>query len=178
MLAAFTLNSAAFVVVMHFPRGQRSRLAEVLDRYTVLDVEPAQDGILLQASHVYIVPESENVAVRGGRLTFEGSGRTTQGTRNIDHFFESLALSYGSRAVGVVLSGAGYDGTAGLAAIHRGGGTTFVQSSETALFAHMPGSASPSADFQLAPHTLGQRLMLLLAQLEVAWLGAPMGGPA
>ncbi len=69
------------------------------------------------------------------------------------------------RKSSAALAGANRDGTAGLAAIHDGGGTTFVQSPETALFAQMPASAAASADFQLDPYILGRHLMLLLDEL-------------
>lgn len=162
MLGTFTLDSAAFVVVMHLPRHGRSRLAQVLGRFTLLDVDFAASGIRMEPNHVYVVPESENVTICEGRLMFEGYGPTPRGSRNIDHFLTSLAREYGPNAIGVVLSGASEDGTAGLAAIREAGGSTFVQSAETALFAHMPQSAAPAADFQLDPGALGRRLMTLL----------------
>jgi two-component system, chemotaxis family, CheB/CheR fusion protein len=167
MFAAFTLDSAAFVVVMHLPRDRRSHLDDVLGRYTLLHVDFAQGGTRLVRNHIYVLPESENVIVRAGELIFEGHGRTERGSRNIDHFFTSLATAYGPRAVGVVLSGANDDGTVGLAAIRKAGGSTFVQSQGTALFAQMPMSASPSADFQLDPGALGRRLMTLLIGREL-----------
>jgi two-component system CheB/CheR fusion protein len=164
MLATFTFDSAAFVIVMHLPRDRRSLLAQVLNRYTLLDVDLAAAGTYLKPNHVYVVPESENVAIHDGRLLFQGSGRTDRGPRNIDYFLTSLAHAYGSHAVGVVLSGANNDGTAGLAAIRAAGGSTFVQSAETALFSQMPKSAAAVADYQLDPGELGRRLMSLLAR--------------
>ncbi|MDF3068539.1 MAG: histidine kinase [Polyangiaceae bacterium] len=162
LLGAFTLDSAAFVIVMHLPRDRRSELARVLSRYTVLDVDAATSGVKLLRNHVYVVPESENVTVRDGHLVFEGHGRTAHGSRNVDHFLTSLALEYGADSVGVVLSGANRNGTAGLAAIRAAGGSTFVQSAETARFALMPESASVSADHQLDPGAIGRALMTLL----------------
>jgi two-component system, chemotaxis family, CheB/CheR fusion protein len=166
MLGAFTLDSAAFVVVMHLARGRQSQLARVLSRYTLLEVDFAEAGTLLERNHIYVVPESENVSISAGLLVFDGNERTTRGSRNIDYFFASLAGEYGARAVGVVLSGANSDGAAGLAAIRKAGGSTFVQSAETALFSWMPGSAAISADFQLDPVALGRRLMTLLASRD------------
>jgi two-component system, chemotaxis family, CheB/CheR fusion protein len=166
MLLDFTLDSAAFVVVMHLPRGHRTQLAQVLSRYTLLDVDIAASGISLKPNHIYVVPESENVTVRDGRLIFEGHGRTSHGSRNIDYFLMSLAKEYGARSVGVVLSGANSDGAAGLAAIRHAGGSTFVQSTETALFAYMPESAASFADHQLDPGAIGRTLMTVLTQRE------------
>lgn len=74
-----------------------------------------------------------------------------------------MADEYGAQSVGVVLSGANHDGAAGLAAIREAGGSSFVQSKETSLFAQMPMHAAPSADFQLDPYALGRRLMALLS---------------
>jgi two-component system, chemotaxis family, CheB/CheR fusion protein len=166
VLSAFTLDSAAFVIVTHLPRGQPSHLREVLQRYTILDVDFASSGASLEANYVYVVPESENVSLQGNSLRFDGHGRDKRGSRNIDHFFRSLAAERKHAAVGVVLSGANMDGTDGLRAIHAAGGSTFVQSAETALFGTMPNSASAIADFTLDPGALGARLMSLLLAHE------------
>jgi two-component system CheB/CheR fusion protein len=166
VLSAFTLDSAAFVIVTHLPRGRRSYLSDVLQRYTLLDVDFASAGLSLQANHIYVVPESENVSLNGDSLRFDGHGRGSQGSRNIDYFFLSLAKERKNAAVGVVLSGANTDGTEGLRAIHAAGGSTFVQSAETALFSTMPNSASAVADFALDPGALGARLMSLLLAHE------------
>lgn len=166
VLSALTLDSAAFIIVTHLARGRPSELHEVLQRYTVLDVDFASAGASLAANHVYVVPESENVSLHGNSLRFDGHGRDRWGSRNIDHFFLSLAAARKERAVGVVLSGANTDGTERLRAIHAAGGSTFVQSAETALFGTMPNSASAVADFVLDPGALGARLMSLLLAHE------------
>jgi chemotaxis response regulator CheB len=78
----------------------------------------------------------------------------------------ALADEYGADSVGVLLSGANVDGSVGLAAIRKAGGSTFVQSMETALFATMPASAAVSADYQLGPGATGRTLMKLLLGRE------------
>jgi two-component system CheB/CheR fusion protein len=163
MLTAFTLDSSAFVLAAHLPRHQVSFLPELLGRCTVLAVDPAQNGVELLSNHIYVVPRSESVSVSDGRLWFEGYLPTPRGSRNIDYLFQSLAVEYQDESIGVVLSGANGDGAAGLATIRAAGGTTFVQSPESALFTEMPECASASADFQLDPVALGGRLMQLLS---------------
>lgn len=166
MLREFRLDSTAFVVVMHLPRGRRTELAQVLSRYTLLDVDVAASGMRLRPNHIYVVPESENVAVREGCLVFEGHRPTARGPRNIDYFLTALAQEYGAQSVGVLLSGANMDGAAGLAAIQRAGGSTFAQSTETALFPCMPESAALSADHRLDPGAIGRTLMTEILQRE------------
>jgi len=166
VLSAFRPDSAAFVVVTHLPADGRGQLAEVLGRYTMLEVQAAETGVVLQSNHIYVVPDSQNVTVQGGRLRFDGRSVTSRGPRNIDHLFASLAQEYGRDAIGVVLSGANRDGTAGLEAIRRAGGTTFVQAPETALFDVMPNSAAAAAQSSLAPAVLGRQLMQLLTERE------------
>ena len=89
---------------------------------------------------VYVQPPNKCVIAKDGALTLVQ--RTERLNIAIDHFFESLAEERGSRAIGIVLSGTGSDGTAGLRAIKAAGGLTFAQTVESAKFDAMPRSAS------------------------------------
>src|SRR5437870_5615196 len=92
-----------------------------------------------KANTVYVQPPNKCVVAKNGALRLvQREERLNVG---IDHFFESLAEECGSRAIGIVLSGTGSDGTAGLRAIKAAGGLTFAQSEESAKFDAMPRSA-------------------------------------
>jgi two-component system CheB/CheR fusion protein len=160
MFGSLRLDGAAFVVVTHQPKDSFSYLPEVLQRFTVLAVDRAVSGSVLETNHIYVLPRSELFTLEVDRLVHHG--HSTGPARNIDYFFSSLARERGDRAVGVVLSGADQDGTLGLEAIRQGGGSTFVQHPKSAQFARMPASAQASADYSLPPSALGECVMQLL----------------
>lgn len=153
---------AAFVIAMHLPVHHRAQLAAVLQCCTALRVISAESGMRLERDHIYTIPDSQNVSVCNGRLLFIGRSATPRGPRNIDHLFTSLAQESGPSATVALLSGTGRDGSAGLGAVRRAGGITFVQSPETALFGMMPRSAADAAQFSLDPVTLGRHLRAVL----------------
>ena len=129
----------AFVVVQHLDPHHASRLPKLLGKVTAMPViELAKTGTP-QRNTVYVQPPNKCVILKDGALRLVR--RTGRLNVAIDHFFESLAKERISRAIGVILSGTGTDGTAGLRAIKAAGGLTFAQSEQTAKFADMPRSA-------------------------------------
>lgn len=136
-----TKTGLAYVVVQHLAPDQPSILPELLQRTTTLPVLPAAQGLKLLADHIYVnVPNHSLTIVDGCCLLSPPSQPHTQ-WKPIDQLFCSLALGYQQQAVGVVLSGMGADGSAGLAAIQAAGGFTLAQQPATALFAAMPENA-------------------------------------
>lgn len=111
-----------------------------------------------QQNAVYVQPPDKCVISKNGKLTLVQ--RTQRLNIAIDHFFESLAEEYGSRAIGIVLSGTGSDGTAGLRAIKAAGGLTFAQAEASAKFDAMPRSAIRSGfvDLVLPPDAIAHEL--------------------
>jgi two-component system CheB/CheR fusion protein len=142
----------AFVLVSHLSPTHPSELARILAGRTAMPVREASDGEAVEPNHVYVIPPGCRIAIADGRLHL--ADRLTGGTHPdvIDRFFESLAHDLGPQAVGVVLSGTGFDGTAGLKAIKARNGTTYAQDPSTAAFDGMPRSAvqSGAVDFVLA----------------------------
>jgi two-component system chemotaxis response regulator CheB len=131
----------AVLVVLHVPRDAPSALAHILDRSGPLTAGPALDDEPLRHGHVYVAPNDHHLLVIDDRLRLT-RGPTENGHRPaIDPLFRSVARGYGPRAVGVVLSGAGDDGAAGLAGIAGHRGTTIVQEPADALFPRMPQAA-------------------------------------
>src|SRR6266480_2382026 len=129
----------AFVIVQHLDPHHASRLSNLLDKVTAMSVSEITETTTPKPNTVYVQPPNKCVIAKNGTLKLvQREERLNVG---IDHFFESLAEECGSRAIGIVLSGTGSDGTAGLRAIKAAGGLTFAQSEESAKFDAMPRSA-------------------------------------
>src|SRR6266513_5253769 len=120
----------AFVIVQHLDPHHASRLPNLLGKVTAMPVTEITQTTTPQPNTVYVQPPNKCVIAKDGTLTVVQ--REERLNVAIDHFFESLAEECGSRAIGIVLSGTGSDGTAGLRAIKAAGGLTFVQNQERA----------------------------------------------
>ena len=137
-------SGMAFVLVPHLDPGHASLLSEILQRNTTMPVHEAQDQIKIQANHVYIIPPAKDMAIFHGALNLSIPEQARGLRLPIDSFFRSLAEDQGERAICVILSGSGSDGTLGLRAIHGAGGVSFVQEPATAKYDGMPSSAAQS----------------------------------
>jgi two-component system, chemotaxis family, protein-glutamate methylesterase/glutaminase len=143
---------AAVVVVQHLDRRHRSLMAHILGRRTLLQVKEAEEGDQLCAGMVYIAPPDRHLLVnRDGTISLSLSELVHFVRPSADLLFESVAASYGERAIAVVLTGSGSDGATGVRAIKMTGGTVLVQDEGSADFFGMPGAAiaTGSADFVL-----------------------------
>src|SRR5437588_2523223 len=129
----------AFVILQRLGAHHARRLPNLLGDMTAMQVREVVGPTTPKPNTVYVQPANKCVIAKDGALTLVP--RTERLNVAIDHFFESLAEEHGSRAIGIVLSGTGSDGTAGLRAIKAGGGLTFAQSIESAKFDAMPRSA-------------------------------------
>src|SRR5262249_381935 len=134
----------------------------LIGRSTRMSVLTASDGARVSKNQVYVLPPNAEVEIEDGVLRLMPLVPTA-GQRHhvIDRFLRSLAADQGTGAIGVILSGAGTDGTLGLKAIKAEGGITFVQDPGTAVQASMPQSAldSGSADFCMPPGEIADELM-------------------
>ena len=131
----------AFVVVQHLAPDHESRLSEILSRSTALTVEDAEDGVLIEPNHIYVIPPGVYITAQKDRLHLSNQGLPRGLRRAIDHFFRSLAEIYQRRAVGIVFSGSGNDGTGGLRSIKAMGGLALAQNPDNAEHPSMPLSA-------------------------------------
>src|SRR6267142_1840386 len=148
----------AFVIVQHLDPHHGSRLPNLLGKATSMPVTEITGTTVPKPNAVYVQPPDKCVIAKNGKLTLVP--RTQRLNVAIDHFFESLAEECGSRAVGIVLSGTGSDGTAGLRAIKAAGGLTFAQSEESAKFDAMPRSAIRAGfvDLALTPREIAREI--------------------
>ena len=104
-------TGVAFVVVQHLDPKHSSLAAELFAKYTAMPVSEAIDGQKIEANHVYTSPSDKEVAVKNGCLRLTPRASAKQLHLPIDHFFSSLGQDCGPRAIGIVLSGTGTDGT-------------------------------------------------------------------
>lgn len=131
----------AVVVALHMPAGAPSVLARIIDRNGPLRAVTAADGVPLERGVIYVAIPNRHLLVQDHRIVLS-EGPTENGHRPaINALFRSVALDYGQRAVGVLLSGVLDDGVLGSAAIRSRGGTTIAQSPSDALFPAMPQNA-------------------------------------
>lgn len=166
LLSEFKHGGSAFVVVTHLAPDRESLLAEVLARCTSMQVQRAQHGDRLRIDCVHVAPERYDILLATPSTLALVAPRASRTRATIDHFFASLAHHRGPHSVGIVLSGANDDGTAGLAAIRARGGATYAQDPATAQFERMPRSAAVHADQIGSPRQLGKLLMQHLQQDE------------
>ncbi|MCF8167024.1 MAG: PAS domain-containing protein [Rhodoferax sp.] len=155
-----TDTGAAFVVVQHLSPDHKSIMNTLLSRHTRMPVTMVEEDMPLQANQVYLIPPGSTMHVSPGHLHLRP--KKTQGlTLPIDIFFSSLAEVYGEKAVGIILSGTGTDGTRGAVAINAGGGFLMAQEPESCKFDGMPRSAIAAGvmDAVLPPDELPLRLV-------------------
>ncbi len=133
------LADFAFVVVQHLSPDYKSLMGELLRKHTQLSIHEAEDGITVEPGNIYLMPRKKNMTMYHGRLflTEKEHGLNLP----IDIFFQSLAEDRGEKAIGIILSGTGSDGTRGIRSIKEVGGMVMVQAEDSAKFDGMPRSA-------------------------------------
>ena len=150
----------AIVFVQHLSPHHESALVSLLTVQTPLTVVQAEEGMRVEAGHVYVIPPNVQMEMRGAELHL--SPRPADRSRHtpIDAFLVSLAEAAQERSVAVILSGTASDGAIGLADVKRAGGLTFAQSPESAKYDGMPRAAIDTGmvDLVLSPAAIGAKL--------------------
>ncbi len=131
----------SFVVVMHIPPDGPAFIADLIMRYTSMEVLTAEDGMPLRPNTVHVIPPGVMLTVKDGKLRLDPGEVPGRAHHPIDRFFTSLAADCGVRAIAVVLSGFGLDGAEGVKRIKEGGGVVLVQEPATAINPSMPQNA-------------------------------------
>jgi two-component system CheB/CheR fusion protein len=139
--ATGTWSDTAFVVVVHLPPDFESHLAELLAQSTSLAVSAIEDNAPIRGGHVYVIPPKVSVSVLHGAFRLAPAVERPEIPMPIDCLFASLAADQHERAIGIVLTGANADGSAGLRAIKAEGGMVMAQDPETAEHSTMPSQA-------------------------------------
>jgi two-component system CheB/CheR fusion protein len=151
----------AFVVILHLPLDHMSRADEVLQRVTSMPTVQVTSTTLIEKNHVYINAPGKHLEMTEGYLQAVDRVDKAGSPTTIDHFFATLATAHGTRAIGVVLSGSGSDGAAGLSRIKEMGGITMAQKPEDAHFAEMVQHAitTRQVDFILPAADMPEKLL-------------------
>ncbi len=133
-------SGMAYVVIMHLDPERQSRIAELLQDRAAIPVTQVTGATQVQADHIYVIPPERDLAMGDGTIEVRERGDRAE-RAPVDLFFRTLAETYGTQAMGVVLSGTGVDGTGGIRSIREWGGITVAQAPGEAEYAGMPSSA-------------------------------------
>ena len=151
-----------FVIIQHLSPDYKSLMAEILAKYTSMPVIQAEHLMPAEPNAVYLIPPKKNLSIKAGHLLLSDFDHRAI-NHPIDIFFDSLANEARDRAVGIVLSGTGSDGTNGIKTIKERGGIVMAQDPKSAKFDGMPRSVINTglADFVLPPKELAEELLNL-----------------
>ena len=173
-----TPSRLAVIVAQHLDPERESALVEILARATSIPVVEASDGMPLAPGTIYVVPPSVQATVRDGALRLDRPDQSPA-RHSIDRLLSSIARDAGERAVAVILSGTGADGSEGTIAIRQAGGVTFAQTEDSAQFADMPRHAIETGcvDLVLPPAAIAAELARM-AHAEMSPASQAPGAPA
>ncbi|RZL35558.1 MAG: chemotaxis protein, partial [Rubrivivax sp.] len=165
----------AFVVVMHLSPKHESSVAEILQKSTRMDVVRLTKATAIERNTVYVLPPTHSVLMYDGHLALGEMGKDRGRHIVIDLFFRTLAQAHKERAVAVVLSGTGADGSVGIAEVKEQGGIVIAQTPEDAEFDGMPCSAiaTGKVDIVLPVNEMAQRLLDLWTNAQKIELPDP-----
>lgn len=154
-------SGMAFIIVSHMSSDHKSLLCDLLKNFTPIPLFEAQDGMKVEPDRIYVIPPGKDMAIMHRTLQlFEPV--TSHGIKHpIDFFFRSLSKDVREKAIGIVLSGTGMEGTQGIRDIKGEGGLVIVQSPESAKFEFMPASAIATelVDYVLPPDKMAECLI-------------------
>ena len=153
-------TGAAFVVIQHLSPDHKSIMNDLLARYTSMKVQVVEDGMAIEPDQVFLIPPGSIMRIAGGRFQLTPKSPHLL-TLPIDIFLNALADEFGERAIGVILSGTGSDGTRGAVAVNAAGGFLLAQDPREAKFDGMPGSviATGLVDVVMKAQELGERVL-------------------
>uniref|UniRef100_UPI00244964A1 chemotaxis protein CheB n=1 Tax=Mucilaginibacter endophyticus TaxID=2675003 RepID=UPI00244964A1 len=159
-------SGLTFIVIQHLSPDYKSLLVELVAKHTQMKVAEAANDMTLQRNCVYIIPNKKLMTIKGHKLKLADKVKDKSPNTAIDTFFFSLASDKKDKAIAIILSGTGTDGTKGIEAIKDAGGMVIVQEPSTAKFDGMPNSAitSGNADFILPPAKMNEELRNFISQ--------------
>ncbi len=155
----------AFVLVQHLAPDHKSILTDLIRRYTRMKVFEVEDGMAVRSNCAYIIPPNRDMAFLNGTLQLLEPSAPRGQRMPIDFFFRSLAHDQRERAIGVVLSGTGSDGTLGVRAIKGEGGMVMAQNPASTEYDGMPRSAIATGlvDYEMPPAEMPAQLVAYVA---------------
>ena len=170
-------SGMGFVIVQHLEPTRKSLLAELLGRQTSMPVVAIADGMKVEPNHVYVIIPAQTLLIEDGVLRLSEPAEPRGQRHPIDRFFTALATDQKTKAIAILLSGAGSNGTAGIQDIKLAGGMCIAQDPETAKFDSMPSHAiaSGAVDYVLAPADMPDALIHYARHPYVDGSEAPEG---
>jgi two-component system CheB/CheR fusion protein len=146
-------SGIAFVLVQHLPPDRESLVAEILQKHTRMPVHEVEDGMTVDADNVYVIRPGHTLTIENGKLHLGESLAKPGHNRPVDDFFRSLAEEQRERAICIIMSGMGSNGSSGAEYIKAVGGVAIAQDPDSAKFSSMPRHLidSGNADFILRP---------------------------
>ena len=155
----------AYVIIQHLSPDHSSILPSLLEKRTSMKVHLVKDGMKIQPDNVYVIPPAVYLTITDGHLVLLRKQKGDKQRQVFDYFLQSLAPVYQHKAIAIVLSGVGFDGTQGVQAIKAEGGIAFAQD-DSALFQSMARNAYESGyiDFILSPEGIANELAALARQ--------------
>ncbi|KLU06037.1 Chemotaxis protein methyltransferase CheR [Rhodopirellula islandica] len=154
----------SFVVVQHLSPDFKSHMDDLLRRVTNIPVEVVDNGVQVQPDTIYLIPAKKEMVISNGKLLLTDRGIEKVLTHPIDQFLRSLAQDVRERAIGIILSGTGSDGSRGVVEISNNHGLVVIQDPATCKFDSMPMNArnTGQVDLELAPERMGEALQQYL----------------
>src|SRR5436190_12765396 len=162
-------SGMAYVVILHLSPDHDSQLAEVLQNEASIPVTQVTEHVRVEPNHVYVIPPNKNLAMKNGHLEISKMTSTAVRRAPVDIFFRTLAESHRERAVSVVLSGTGANGSMGIKRIKERGGCCIVQDPREAQYTDMPNHslATGLVDYILPAAEIPERIMAYRDQLNL-----------
>ena len=159
----------AFVIIQHLSPDHKSLLAEILSKYTAMPIQEVTDGMQVKRNNIYLIPPKYNIEITSDILHLKEYNHNLI-NHPIDIFFRSLAQAYENRAVAVILSGTGSDGTNGIRSIKEQNGVIIVQNPDTAKFDGMPKNAISTGfvDLILSPDAIAKEMAHISSSINIS----------
>ncbi|MBU2047166.1 MAG: chemotaxis protein CheR, partial [Bacteroidetes bacterium] len=154
------LDSVSYIVIQHLSADFKSQMVQILSQHSKLKVVEAVENVDIITNTVYLIPSAKFMTVEKGRLILSDKKNHPSPHKTIDYFFSSLAKERGKKAIGIIFSGTGDDGSKGIEAIKHAGGIVLVQDPATAGFNGMPlaAIATDCVDNILSPESMPQTI--------------------
>jgi two-component system CheB/CheR fusion protein len=154
------LDGVSYVIIQHLSSDFKSRMVELLARHSKLAVKEAEDGMFVACNEVYLIPHDKFMTISDGSLHLTDKENIKGPHLTINTFFNSLAEDCGKKAIGIVLSGLGSDGTEGSKAIKKAGGMLIARDPSNSEFGSMPSNAIATGlvDFVLEPSSMPEAI--------------------
>lgn len=130
-----------YIIAQHLSPDFKTLMPELLSRNSHLSIQTIKDGLFMTPNTIYLLPPEKTLTIEAGHFVLSNKKEKPLVSYPIDILFQSLAMNYKDKAIAVVLSGCGSDGTQGIQSISKNGGIILVQSPEDSQFSSMPENA-------------------------------------